>query len=126
VCTYNTGSAFGLFQQHTNILILASIVGLGVLFYIYWAYYMPRSLFRISLGLQLGGAFGNLLDRVLYGRVTDFIKIGPWPVFNVADSAVVVGMIILVWLLAFPSRKAKERTSINELFARSKIYGKFP
>jgi len=87
---------------------------------------MPRSLFRISLGLQLGGAFGNLLDRVLYGRVTDFIKIGPWPVFNVADSAVVVGMIILVWLLAFPSRKAKERTSINELFARSKIYGKFP
>jgi|TARA_B100002003_G_C14107739_1_gene532799 signal peptidase II len=79
----------------------------------------------MSLGLQLGGAFGNLLDRVIYGRVTDFIKIGLWPVFNLADSAVVVGIIILVWLLAFPKRKAKMRLSTTELFIRSKIYGKF-
>lgn len=125
VCTYNTGSAFGLFQQHTNILILASIVGLGVLFYVYWVHYIPSTLFRMSLGLQLGGAFGNLLDRVFYGRVTDFIKIGPWPVFNLADSAVVVGIIILVWLLAFPKRKSKRAGSTTELFIRSKIYGKF-
>ena len=125
VCTYNTGSAFGLFQQHTNILILASMVGLGVLFYIYWAHYIEKSLFRISLGLQLGGAFGNLLDRVMYGRVTDFIKIGPWPVFNVADSAVVVGIIILVWLLLFSERKTENNRSIAGLFVRSKTYGKF-
>lgn len=125
VCTYNTGSAFGLFQQHTNILILASIVGIGVLFYVYWAHYIPSILFRMSLGLQLGGAFGNLLDRVIYGRVTDFIKIGLWPVFNIADSAIVVGIIILVWLLAFPKCKVKMRLSTTELFIRSKIYGKF-
>ena len=55
----------------------------------------------MSLGLQLGGAVGNLVDRVRFGYVTDFIDISIWPVFNVADSSVVVGTIILGFFILF-------------------------
>ena len=64
-----------------------------------------RLLLRTSLALIFGGALGNLLDRILYGKVVDFIDVGlhsmRWPIFNVADSAVTVGMVILAWLILF-------------------------
>ena len=87
--TYNTGSAFGLFQDQNAPLILASLVGVTVLILIYYSQRRPTTLFRLSLGLQLGGAVGNVLDRVLWGHVTDFLDVGPWPVFNVADASIV-------------------------------------
>ena len=61
---------------------------------------------RTSLGLQLGGAAGNLVDRITLGKVTDFIDVGAWPVFNLADASIVTGIVILAWLL-FRSPKAK-------------------
>ena len=58
----------------------------------------------LALGLILGGTVGNLIDRAFIGHVTDFIKVGPWPDFNVADSSVVVGGILLAFNLIRASR----------------------
>ncbi len=54
---------------------------------------------RVSLGLQLGGAMGNLLDRILHGYVVDFVDIGFWPIFNLADLSIVIGVSILAYYL---------------------------
>ena len=96
---YNSGGAFGLFPDFTVPLIIASLVGVGILLLIYRSSSAPPLLLRLSMGLQVGGAGGNLLDRVRLGHVTDFVDIGPWPVFNVADACIVVGIIGLAWLL---------------------------
>ncbi len=98
----NSGAAFGLFQGGGGIFaILAVIVTLMIIFY------FPRIqrgdwALRLAMGLQLGGAVGNLLDRLQHNlTVTDFISVGSFPVFNVADSAITLGVIILffsIWL----------------------------
>ena len=96
--TFNTGSAFGLFQDQNFPLILASVVGITILALIYRGQRRPSNLLRLSLGLQLGGAAGNLLDRLRVGHVTDFVDVGPWPIFNVADTSIVVGLLMLAWM----------------------------
>lgn len=106
--TYNTGSAFGLFQGHNFPLIFASLVGITVLVIIYHSQRRPTGLLRLSLGLQLGGAAGNLLDRVLWGRVTDFLDVGPWPVFNLADASIVTGLVLLAWIFLVGNRSQPE------------------
>ena len=58
------------------------------------------------MGLQLGGAFGNLVDRVRLGHVTDWADVGPWPVFNVADASIVTGLILLAWLFIVAERSS--------------------
>lgn len=97
----NSGAAFGSFQSGNSVFsALAVVVILAIL------YYYPRVesrdwTLRLAMGLQLGGAAGNLIDRLQIGRVTDFISIGSFPVFNVADSAISVGVVVLllgVWL----------------------------
>ena len=108
-CSFNTGTAFGLFPGQTFVLVLASIVGLGVLLFVYRHHPVPGLLLRISLGLQLGGAIGNLTDRLRFGQVTDFVHIGSWPVFNLADASIVVGVIILVWLFAFSGDRPRQK-----------------
>ena len=96
----NTGAAFGTFQGNSPILTVLALVVVGVIIV-----YFRRSLLRstwlsIALGLQLGGAIGNVIDRVRLGYVVDFIDFPHWPTFNVADSAITVGVIMLgVYLL---------------------------
>jgi signal peptidase II len=102
--TFNTGSIFGLFQGQNTPLILVSFIGVAVLILLYRSQRFPTGLLRLSLGLQLGGAFGNLVDRVRLGAVTDWVDIGPWPVFNVADASIVTGLIILAWLFVMSER----------------------
>ncbi|MBI4340500.1 MAG: signal peptidase II [Chloroflexi bacterium] len=97
--TFNTGSAFGLFPNQTFLLMLASIVGIGILLLYFRSQAIPPFWLRTSLGLQLGGAAGNLVDRITLGRVTDFFDVGPWPVFNLADSSILVGIGILAWFI---------------------------
>ena len=102
----NTGAAFGLFQGHSFALTIVAIVGIAViLLYALFAYRrfplldnMPN---RVALGLILGGTVGNLIDRLNpnLGGVTDFISIGIWPAFNIADSAVTVGAIVFAYSL---------------------------
>ena len=97
--TFNTGSAFGLFQDQNLPLILVSVVGITILLLIYRGRQRPSNLLRLSLGLQIGGAAGNLLDRLRLGHVTDFVDVGSWPIFNVADASIVVGLAMLAWIL---------------------------
>ena len=106
---YNSGAAFGLFQDFTIPLIIASLVGIGVLLLVYRNSSHPSLLLRLSLGLQVGGAGGNLLDRVRLGHVTDFLDIGPWPVFNVADASIVIGIFMLAWVLLGDQNRRRDR-----------------
>lgn len=100
--TQNTGSAFGLFPDQNTALILVAFLGITILALLYRNLRPTTNLLRLSLGLQMGGAAGNLLDRLLQGHVTDFVDIGAWPVFNVADSSIVTGLVLLFWLHGIP------------------------
>ena len=100
----NTGAAFGLFQGQSFPLIIASAIGVTLLLiyalYLYRRFPLSNSwLAWIGLGFVLGGTVGNFIDRLRFGCVTDFINFGFWPAFNVADSAIVVGVIIFAWSL---------------------------
>ena len=95
----NTGSAFGLFAGFTNLLILASILGIAAVLYYFYRQGNNAIALRISLGLIVGGALGNLFDRVVFGKVVDFISVGWWPSFNIADSAISVGMFLLIFTM---------------------------
>ena len=96
----NTGAAFSIFRNNTIFLIILSILVIGLLFYYLNKKEKITKLENISYGLILGGAIGNLFDRILYGYVIDFIDIYifkyDYPVFNIADMAIVIGVIILV------------------------------
>jgi signal peptidase II len=103
--TTNTGGAFGIFANQTFLLAVAAVLGIMV-FLVYFRYIpMESTLLKVGFGLDLGGAVGNLIDRLRFGEVTDFIDIGPWPVFNVADSAIVVGTILIAYYLLFTAQK---------------------
>jgi len=95
----NSGAAFGLFPDYGTLFVVIAVV--VVVAIVAYYRYLPtdRWLVRVSLGLQLGGALGNLLDRLRYGYVVDFIDFKIWPVFNLADSAIVVGVAILAYYL---------------------------
>lgn len=96
VYTRNTGIAFGLFQNRAGLFTATAIViTIGAL-YVYATYLPNHSAWvQTAMGLVLGGAVGNILDRLRVGYVIDFISIGWWPVFNLADSAITVGVTML-------------------------------
>lgn len=104
----NTGAAFSILEGRTAFLIVVSV---GVLAFV--AVY-GRSIIAMGpaaswgVGLVVGGAVGNLVDRVRYGGVADFLYIHHWPVFNLADSAMVVGGALVAWTLLRESRDAEE------------------
>ena len=114
---YNTGVAFGLFQGGGIIFILLPIIILiGIIVY------FPRipdnewSL-RLALSLQFAGAVGNLIDRITIGHVTDFISISSFPVYNVADSSITVGVVVMllgVWIQEKRDKAAREASSANQ------------
>jgi signal peptidase II len=105
--TENRGAAFGVLQDQTTFFVLVGLVVVAVIAVSYR--YLPRSDFRLhlALGLQLGGAVGNLIDRIRQGYVVDFVDFGYkanwWPVFNVADSAIVIGVALLALNAFAPS-----------------------
>jgi signal peptidase II len=105
---YNTGVAFGLFQGKGDIfMILAVVVALAII------YYYPRVpahdwTLRVAMGLQLGGAVGNLIDRVWQGHVTDFLSVGTFAVFNVADASITVGVVVLLIGVYIQEQRAKK------------------
>ena len=107
---HNSGSAFGILQGLNTPLIFVSFIGVIILVLIYRSQPHPSNLLRFSLALLLGGAFGNLVDRMRLGYVTDFIDIGPWPVFNLADASIITGLVILAWVLT-RSESPKEQTA---------------
>lgn len=101
----NTGGVFGLFANQAFLITLTAIVGVAAIL-VYSRYPLfNRVLVRIALGLLLGGAVGNLIDRIRLGEVVDFIDVGAWPVFNLADSAVVVGVILIIYYFLFGQKR---------------------
>lgn len=105
----NTGVAFGMFQNN-NILfsILVSIISLVIV--VYYPQLTEGDWFlRIALSLQLGGAVGNLIDRMTVAHVTDFISVGNFAVFNVADASVTVGVGIMILGLWVQDNKQKKK-----------------
>ncbi len=117
--TMNTGAAFSLLPQGGAIFFVVGIIVSSLILY-----YAPRLpvedwISRVALGMQLGGAIGNLIDRVRQGHVTDFIHFQipeinfDFPVFNVADSCIVVGVILLIALSIFRKEPADSVTSPN-------------
>ena len=105
----NTGIAFGLFPQGRSLFIVISlIIILGIIFF--ERRKVIKSLKeRVCLGLILGGALGNLVDRLRFGFVIDFLDFRIWPVFNLADSGVCIGGILMVFFL-LKKRTRKEKT----------------
>jgi signal peptidase II len=96
----NTGAAFGILQNQGAFLVITSLIGVVaiLLYYMYPPFeYWPMT---AALALVLGGAVGNLSDRIRLGEVTDFIDFPRYPSFNVADSSIVVGVAVLAGLLA--------------------------
>ena len=110
----NSGTAFGLFPNQTSVLIVASVFAIAFIYYFYKSQGGNGYLLRTAIGLQLGGAFGNLLDRVRLGSVVDFIDVGWWPIFNVADSSIVVGISILVFVMFLDSSNDSKTKNIDE------------
>jgi signal peptidase II len=94
----NYGAAFGILQNQGNLfIVIAAAVAVAILIY---AWYLPvqQTFVRVLLGLQLGGALGNVIDRINQGYVTDFAKMGIpgvyyWPNYNIADAAIVCGVV---------------------------------
>lgn len=91
----NSGAAFGILQNMTAFLVVTSLIGIGVI--LYYAFFPPaqHAVVRVALGMVLGGALGNFVDRVRTGEVTDFIDFPHYPAFNLADSSIVVGLLLL-------------------------------
>lgn len=100
VGSYNTGTACGYFPQLGFVFTLAPFFILGVVIWFYRSQPTPSWLLSLGVGLIMGGAFGNLIDRLRLGWVVDFIQFGNFPIFNVADSAVSTAVVImLLWSL---------------------------
>ena len=100
----NTGAAFGIFQGQSFPLTVVGLVGVCVLLLYAFLFhrrlpFLNSALAEVALGLILGGTIGNLIDRLRLGYVTDFIDFHFWPAFNVADSAIVVGTLVFIYLL---------------------------
>lgn len=104
---YNRGAAFGMFQEGSMVFtVLAFIVIAAILYYYPQVSHVDWPL-RLAMSMQLAGATGNLIDRLARGHVTDFISVGTFPVFNIADSSISVGCVVLLVGVWWQERAAK-------------------
>jgi signal peptidase II len=115
---HNSGAAFGMFQNGNLVFTILAFIVIAAILYYYPQVEADDWTLKLAMGLQLAGAAGNLIDRLRVGKVTDFISIGTFPVFNVADSSITVGVIVLllgVWIKERQEKKkAAELQAISE------------
>jgi signal peptidase II len=97
----NTGVAFSIFSGGGTLVLVFTLLALALLVG-YFAMHPGRPWLWIPTGMLVGGAVGNLIDRIASGAVTDFIKLPHWPAFNVADMSITFGVLVLVWVLEGP------------------------
>jgi signal peptidase II len=110
----NTGAAFGMFQGFGMVFtVLAFLVAIAILYYFPR---VPRSewALRVAMVMQMGGAVGNLVDRLTQGTVTDFISVGTFAVFNVADASISVGTAVLILAVWISERKQKQQDKVSK------------
>ena len=102
----NSGVAFSMLSGGGALPLIIGLVAVGALL-AFFLTHLRRPLVWLPTGLLLGGAAGNLLDRLRVGSVTDFVKLPHWPAFNLADIAITIGVIALVYVLEGPPRRAR-------------------
>ncbi|AGL02609.1 signal peptidase II [Desulfoscipio gibsoniae] len=105
----NPGAAFGMLANRTDIFIAVSLLVLVVVLAGYRYLPKERIWMRLALGLVVGGALGNLIDRVRLGRVIDFLDFQVWPIFNLADTAIVIGGLLLIIDIWRSDKEEKQR-----------------
>ncbi len=107
----NSGAAFGMFKNGNPIFMaLAVIVSIAIIYY-YSRIPEKETWVRLALSMQLAGAVGNLIDRIIFGQVTDFISVGNFAIFNIADSSITVGVAILLIAVWCQDRKEKKEAA---------------
>jgi len=113
---HNTGIAFGILKGNSKSILIVTIIGLALIIYSLKRDFLASKGFlgrkvlfirKISIGFILGGAFGNMIDRIRFGYVIDFLDFRIWPVFNLADSFITIGAVILFWDLFITTRSNK-------------------
>jgi len=123
---HNTGAAFGMFQDLSSVFTALAFVVVAAIIWFYREIEPVDSFLRLALAMQMGGALGNLTDRLLFdGIVTDWISVGNFAVFNVADASITVGtgvMLIGVWIMEKREKQAKvESDPQNGLEAEPRV-----
>jgi len=106
---YNTGVAFGMFQGFGGVFTVFAILVSAAIIYYYPRVPAQDWPLRLAMGLQMGGALGNMIDRLTIGHVTDFISVGTFAVFNIADSSITVGVLILLLGVYLQERERKRQ-----------------
>ena len=101
----NTGVAFSMLSEGGALPVIVGVLAVSALL-VFFVTHLRRPLVWLPTGLLLGGAAGNLVDRLRDGAVTDFIKLPHWPAFNVADIAITLGVLALLYVLEGPPRRA--------------------
>ena len=121
---YNTGAAFGLFKEGSMVFTVLAFIVIGLILYYYPQVEKVDWPLRIAMSMQLGGAIGNLADRLTIGHVTDFISVGKFAVFNVADASISVGAAILfigIWVMERNEKKRKEEAEGNTTVTANEV-----
>jgi signal peptidase II len=117
---HNTGIAFGLFKDNGFVFLIIPVIAVVLLGYNLYYYHKMGELdhlYVLGFSLILGGAIGNMADRIMLGHVIDFIDLRVWPVFNVADSAITIGACIVLFkclLLAKPPKKMPDHFELPD------------
>jgi signal peptidase II len=113
VHVHNTGAAFGIFKDYSMALTIVGFVGIVVILLLVfvlrsrWSF-LDSMLVTSAIGLVMGGTIGNLIDRLRMGYVTDFMDFKVWPVFNVADASVTIGVIIVAYCIICWAQSTKQ------------------
>jgi len=115
---YNTGAAFGIFQNGSMVFTVLAFLVIGAIIYYFPQVEKHDWSLRLAMSMQLAGASGNLIDRLLRdGKVTDFISVGTFPVFNVADASISVGTVVLLLGVYLQERAAQKKAKSEEVIS---------
>jgi signal peptidase II len=110
---YNKGAAFGMFQGLNIVFAILAVIVIGFIIYYYPRVDAIDWWLKLAMCFQLSGAAGNLLDRLFFGQVTDFISVGTFPVWNVADTSITIGVAILLVGVWWKERSEKKKSLLN-------------
>ncbi|TML18453.1 MAG: signal peptidase II, partial [Actinobacteria bacterium] len=110
----NSGIAFGLFASATSLVILLTVAAVAWMLYFFARSGSRHPVLPVALGLVIGGSVSNLIDRVRLGHVTDFLDLKFWPAFNLADSFIVVGVVILLLALVVTDHQSGRPQRVRE------------
>ncbi len=123
----NTGVAFGMFQGFGDVFSIVAII-VSILIIVYFPR-VPASdwSLRVAMSMQMSGALGNLIDRLTIGHVTDFVSVGNFPVWNIADASITVGVVVLilgVWISEIDEKKKKTAEKEMQIESESELLEK--